>query len=217
MGFALIDGIAALSQVNYLDVGLKDYGKPEGFLARQVDRWMYQFDSYKESDGYAGRKIEGLDYVADWLRDNRPETRTVGIIHGDYGFANVLYCNDTPTRLAAMIDWELSTVGDTLLDLGFLVYNFASTDGTNPTGNYFDPSDFPFREELVDRYVEKTGTEVEHLTYYMVLAQFKLASLLEGHYARYLAGRQTKEKGVLLGDMVQPLIATAAEMARRGR
>lgn len=217
MAFALIDGIAELSKVDYLEVGLAGFGKPEGFLERQVDRWLYQFNSYKESDGYEGRKIDELDYVADWLQDNRPDHYAKGIMHGDYGFANVIYHHGTPTRLAAIIDWELCTVGDPMLDLGFLVYNFRGREGTNPTGNYFDPTDFPYREEMVARYAENTGADVSQLTYYMVLAQFKLASLLEGHYARYLAGKQEKGKGMSLGGMVQPLIHTAAEMARQGR
>lgn len=217
MAFALIDGIVELSKVDYLKVGLQGFGKPEGFLERQVDRWLYQFESYKESDGYSGRKIDKQSYVADWLKDNRPDSYAKGIMHGDYGFANVLYRHDTPTRLAAIIDWELCTVGDPMLDLGFLVYNFRSREGTNPTGNYFDATDFPYREELATRYAENTGADVSQLTYYMVLAQFKLASLLEGHYARYLAGKQEKEKGMMLGGMVQPLMHTAAEMARQGR
>ena len=217
MAFALVGGIAELSKVDYRSVGLEGFGKPEGFLQRQVDRWLYQFDSYRQTEGYDGRSIQGLDYVTDWLRDNQPETERVGVIHCDYGFANVMYAHNTPTRLAAIIDWELATVGDTMLDLGFMLYTFRSREGTPPTGDYFDPSDFPTREELADYYVELTGANVEHLTYYMVLSQFKLASLLEGHYARYLAGKQNKDMGLTLGGMVQPLISTALNMAKIGR
>jgi aminoglycoside phosphotransferase (APT) family kinase protein len=211
LGYALVDGIARLAQVDYRAVGLEGFGRPDGFLERQVERWRSQLASYAESEGYAGRDIPGLAYAADWLAANTPEASTPGILHGDYSFANCLFERDTPARVAAMIDWELATVGDPLLDLGWVCYGFRGGDDPNPAG-YFDASDFPFREDLADYYAERTGRSVANLTYYMVLAQYKLAVIMERHYARFVTGRQAHSADS--ENFVLRLAAKAAEMAR---
>ena len=214
LAFALVDGIASLANVDYRALGLEDFGKPEGFLERQVDRWLSLLGSYVESEGYEGRELPGLSYAADWLRENTPEMSPAGILHGDYSFANALFHHGPPARLAAMVDWELSTIGDPLLDLGWVLYAFRGRDERTSPAGYFDPSDFPFREELASYYAERTGRSVDNLRYYMVLAQFKLACILERHYARALIGRQTREMGARIGDLVVRLAAKAGAMAR---
>jgi len=118
LAFELVEGIARLANVDYLAVGLDGFGKPDGFLERQASRWMSQLASYKESEGYEQRDIPGLAYVADWLKANTPPMSKPGIIHGDYSLANAIFHCGAPARLAAMIDWELATIGDPLLDLG---------------------------------------------------------------------------------------------------
>jgi aminoglycoside phosphotransferase (APT) family kinase protein len=208
--FALLDGIAKLCPIDYQKVGLADFGKPEKFLARQVDRWLGQLASYKTSDGYEGRKIEGFTYVADWLRANVPESRYIGIIHGDYSLANAMFAYETPPRLVAMVDWELATVGDTLLDLGWVLYGYRGCEEKSPTSGFFDSSPFANREELGAYYAEQSGHSIENLTYYMVLAQFKLATIMEGHVARARAGKQVSGSTAF----VDRLIAKAQEMAR---
>jgi len=212
--YALIDGIAKLANVDYLAAGLADFGRPENFLERQVDRWLSLLASYKESENYAGREIPGLSYAADWLRANTPRMSAPGIIHGDYSFANALFRNDLPVRLAAMIDWELTTIGDPLLDLGWVLYAFRGRDEKTPPAGYFDATDYPYREDLAAYYAEHTGRDIGNLTYYMVLAQFKLAAILERHYARMLIGRQTKHFGEVMGNLVLRLGAKAGEMAK---
>ncbi|MDB5425829.1 MAG: hypothetical protein JWQ29_3245, partial [Phenylobacterium sp.] len=189
LAYALLSGTERLHQVDYRAVGLEDFAKPENFLERQVDRWLAQLESYKANDGYAGRRIEGMDYLSDYLRANRPQTEHVGIIHGDYSFANSLYLYGEPPRLAAMIDWELTTIGDTLLDLGSVLYGFRSRRDRTPAVGFYGPEHFPFREDLAAHYAEAVGRSVEHLDYYVVLAIFKLAAIMEGHVARALAGK----------------------------
>lgn len=211
LGFALVDGIARLANVDYRAVGLEGFGKPEGFLERQVERWRSQLASYAETENYAGRDLPGLTYAADWLAANTPEASLPGIIHGDYSFANCLFERTAPARVAAMIDWELATVGDPLLDLGWICYGFRGRNDPNPAG-YFDATGFPYREELADYYAEKTGRSVEHLTYYMVLAQYKLAVIMERHYARFKSGRQAHSADS--ENFVLRLAAKAGEMAR---
>ncbi|NWG52144.1 MAG: phosphotransferase family protein [Hydrogenophilaceae bacterium] len=214
LAFALVDGIARLANVDYRAVGLDDFGKPEGFLERQASRWMAQLASYKESEGYEPRDIPGLAYVADWLAANTPPMSKPGIIHGDYSLANAMFHHGAPARLAAMIDWELATIGDPLLDLGWVLYAYRGRDERSPPAGYFDASDFPYREALADYYAERTGRSIEHLTYYMVLAQFKLGVIMERQYARILNGRQTMDVAGDAGAFVARLIGKAYAMAR---
>jgi len=218
LAFELIDGIARLANVDYQAVGLEGYGKPDNFLERQVERWLHQLEVYRTTESYQGRELPGLAYVSDWLRGNLIETPRPGIIHGDYGFANVIFANGDKARLAAMIDWELSTVGDPLLDLGWVLYTFRSKD--DPPGvedAYFNAEHFPTREALAEYYAEKTGLPLHNLTYYLVLAQFKLAVLLERKWAESAIGRRPKEYGEMFGDLVLKLLRNAEKQARAAR
>lgn len=214
VGYALLSGTEKLHMVDYKAVGLQDFAKPDNFLERQVDRWLGAIESYKQNDGYAGREIKGLSYLADYLRQNMPTTAHVGIIHGDYSFANSLYEYGTPPKLAAMIDWELCTIGDTMLDLGSVLYHFKSkTDKTPPVG-IFDASKFPYREELAEHYADYTGRSVEHLDYYVILAIFKLAAIMEGHVARALAGKSDPAQASRHSEFVDRISAKAVEIAK---
>lgn len=219
LAFELVRGIADLARVDYKAVGLEDFGKPGNFLARQVDRWKGQLAMYREAESYAGRELPGLNYVTDWLTANTPESPRVSIIHGDYGFPNTLFDRSAPSRLKAMIDWELSTIGDPLLDLGWTAYGFNPRDknGVPPPPNLFDASYYPSREELIDYYADRTGLPMDNIVYYMVLAQFKLATLLERKYAESLIGKASKEYGAYFGQLTLDLVTCAEAMARRSK
>ncbi len=214
MAFALVDALAELAKVDYRAVGLEAFGKPDGFLERQVDRWTSQLASYRETEAYQQRDLPGLGYVVDWLRDNTPPMSPPGVLHGDYSFANAMFAHQEPPRVAAMIDWELATIGDPLLDLGLILYPFKGRDERTPPSGYFDPTGFPFREELAERWAERSGRKVENLNYYMVLIQFKMAVILERQHARVLNGKQSKELGGFAETMVPGLIAKAEAMAK---
>ena len=215
LAHALIGGLADLALVDYRGVGLDGFGKPDGFLQRQVDRWLGQLASYAREDGYQGRAIPGLEYVAEWLRDNTPQTRYVGVLHCDYSFANSLYRPTVPPTLAAMIDWEMATVGDTMLDLGAVLYGFRSDRDDTPAVGFFGPEHFPTREQLAARYADRTGHSVSDLDFYIVLAIFKLAAIMEGHLARALAGKGETSRAEFYGEFVLRIMAKAAEIARR--
>ncbi|MFB0874986.1 MULTISPECIES: phosphotransferase family protein [unclassified Sphingobium] len=219
MAFELVRGIADLARVDYEAVGLEGFGKPGNFLARQVDRWRGQLAMYRETESYAGRELPGYDYVADWLGANTPESPRIGIIHGDYGFPNTLFSRTAPCRLAAMIDWELSTIGDPLLDLGWTIQCFAPRDpnGVPPPPNLFDTSFYPSREDLAEFYHEQSGLPIDNIDYYMILAQFKLATLLERKYAESLIGKASKEYGAFFGQLTLDLLASAEQLARRAK
>jgi len=198
MGLSMVDGIAALGAVDYRSVGLADFGQPDGFLERQVGRWRHQLDEYSAFEGYSGPDIPGLDEVATWLDENLPGHYRPGILHGDYHLANVMFSNDGP-GLAAIVDWELSTIGDPLLDLGWLV---ATWPGEGAAGIFaggavqFDG--FPTPDELVARYREQSERDLSAFPWYVVLACYKLGIILEGTNARACAGKADRAVGDLL-------------------
>jgi aminoglycoside phosphotransferase (APT) family kinase protein len=193
MGFSLVDGIAALGALDYLELGLDGLGKVDNFLERQVSRWKAQLDSYAEFPEWDGRKdLPDVDRVGRWLEDNRPPSSQPGIIHGDYHLANVMYRFDAP-RLAAIVDWELTTIGDPLLDLGWLLATWPEGEATAVTVTPWEG--FPSADELIAHYATQTTRDLSHIHWYGVLACYKLGIILEGTYARARAGKAPKETG----------------------
>jgi len=210
LAFELVDGIAKLARVDWKAAGLEGFGRPDGFLERQVDRWLAHLQ------GFAFRELPGLSEAADWLRAHTPERFTPGILHGDYQFANVMFRHGAPARLAAIVDWEMATVGDPLLDLGWVLMAWPDPDerGGSSSMTYVDYQGMPSRAELSERYAEASGLPTDALDYYVVLARFKLAIVLEGGYARFVAGKSDNPKTGQFGDVVLEMSRRAAELAR---
>ncbi len=196
MGLSMMDAIAALARVDHEAVGLGDFGKPDGWLERQVGRWRRQLDSYAELDGYPGPDIPGLERVTAWLDEHRPADWRPGIIHGDFHFANVLVRHDGP-ELAAVVDWELCTIGDPLLDLGHALATWPPTGEDAGTAGAVGAGidDLPASAELVERYVSLTGRRTDDVDWYHVLAAYRLGIILEGTHARAFAGKAPREIG----------------------
>ncbi|MEM7411534.1 MAG: phosphotransferase family protein [Myxococcota bacterium] len=216
MAFALVDGIVALGNVDYLEKGLTGFGKPEGYLERQVPRWQAQLDSYSEFEGYPGPEIPGVDAVARWLDENRPRTFQPGILHGDYHMANVMY-SPTGPELAAIVDWELSTVGDPLLDLGWLLATWHDPEYPSMAAVRFEQWDgMPNADALVAHYGERASRSVDEIAWYGVLACYKLGIILEGTHARACAGKAPKATGDLLHASTLGLFERAHRMIARG-
>ncbi|MGA9493689.1 MAG: phosphotransferase family protein [Mycobacterium sp.] len=213
MGLSMADALAKLAAVDYQAVGLQDFGKPDGFLERQVPRWLSELESYKEFENYSGPEIPGVDDVAAWLDEGRPSTWTPGIMHGDYHAANVMFSRTGP-EVVAIVDWEMCTIGDPLLDLGWLL----ATWGQSPAfgGNLFELGGMAGPDDLVQQYARNTTRDLSHITWYTVLACFKLGIVLEGTLARASAGKAPMEVGELLHaatvglfEQAQTLMATA--------
>ncbi|KUI34812.1 acyl-CoA dehydrogenase [Mycobacterium sp. IS-1590] len=205
LAYQLAEGIALLSQVDWKAKALHDLGRPDGFHERQVDRWTAFFERIK------GREIEGLDIATDWLRTHRPLDYVPGLMHGDYQFANVMYRHGAPARLAAIVDWEMGTVGDPKLDLGWMVQSWPE-DTAAPTESemgYVDMRGMPSRAAIVDHYAKVSGRQVDDLDYYLVLAKWKLAIVLEQGYQR--AGDNPKL--LAYGPVIVELMRSAAELA----
>lgn len=215
--FAIVDGLIRLANVDYKAIGLEDYGKPGKFLERQVDRWASQLASYKERYGYEGRKLEGYDVVEEWLRANTPKKEVSGIIHGDVGTPNMMFQAGPPARLAAMIDWELSTIGDPMIDMGWFTGGMRDErfpDLTNTAG-LNNPDEFPTRQELVRYYCAGTGRDPAEIDYFSLLAGFKSGCILEYKVAQAEAGKLPKETGRFFARIVDESFRKNAELVRR--
>lgn len=205
LAYQLAEGIALLSKVDWKAKGLHDLGRPDGFHERQVDRWTRFFDRIK------GRDLDGMDAATRWLGEHRPLDFVPGIMHGDYQFANVMFSNGAPARLAAIVDWEMGTVGDPKLDLAWMVQSWPE-DTSAPEAaesSYVDLRGMPSRSQLVAHYAEVSGRQVDDLDYYLVLAKWKLAIVLEQGFQR--AGDDHKLQA--FGAIVPELMRSAAELA----
>jgi aminoglycoside phosphotransferase (APT) family kinase protein len=205
LAYQLAEGIALLGNVDWKARGLHDLGRPDGFHERQVDRWTAFLERIK------GRELPGFDVAAAWLRAHRPIDYLPGLMHGDYQFANVMFEHGAPARLAAIVDWEMGTVGDPKLDLGWVVHGWP--EDTNAPGasslGYADLYGMPSRAKIIERYAEASGRQVDDLDYYLVLAKWKLGVVLEQGYQR--AGDD--EKLQMFGPIVLELMKGAAELA----
>ena len=201
LAFELIRGIALLSKVDWRAKGLQDLGRPEGFHERQVDRWTAFLERIRK------REIPGFEAAAAWLRAHRPLDYTPGLMHGDYQFANVMYQHGAPARLAAIVDWEMGTVGDPKLDLAWVVQGWP--EDTSEAEGYVDMVDMPSRSEMLEHYSKTSGRQVDDIDYYVILAKFKLAIVLEQGFQR--AGDD--EKLLAFGPIVLDSMQGAAELA----
>nr|MDQ3293304.1 phosphotransferase family protein [Actinomycetota bacterium] len=205
LAYELVEGIARLSKVDWQGRGLSDLGRPDGYHERQVDRWLAFLDRIE------GREIPGLDVASAWLRAHRPIDFIPGLMHGDYQFANVMYHHGGPARLAAIVDWEMGTVGDPKLDLAWVVASWpeAPTPIGEPPGGYVDMSGMPSRADVVARYAEVSGRQVDDLDYYVILARWKLAIVLEQGFQRAADSPALQAFGPIVLDSMR----AAAELA----
>jgi aminoglycoside phosphotransferase (APT) family kinase protein len=205
LSYQLVEGIALLSKVDWRAKGLHELGRPDGFHDRQVDRWTSFFERIK------GRELDGMDAATEWLRAHRPLDFVPGLMHGDYQFANVMFFHGAPARLAAIVDWEMGTVGDPKLDLASMVQGWPDdTNAPEASGaSYVDLRGMPSRSELVAHYARVSGRQVDDLDYYLILAKWKLAIVLEQGFQR--AGDD--EKLLAFGPIVSGLMRSAAELA----
>lgn len=214
--FAMVDGLIALANVDYLAIGLEGFGKPDNFLERQVDRWDGQIKSYKQLYDYERRDIPGYALLRDWLRANIPTGFKAGIIHGDVGTPNALFTFESPARLTALIDWELSTIGDPLLDLAWLCSAIRDDRYPDhiPEKALYNVADWPTRQELMAHYAKGTGRNMASFDYYLLLAMFKSGCILEYKVAQAAKGILSKETGVLFDRLVRGSFAEAERLIK---
>lgn len=213
IGEELVDALVELHSIDPDGCGLGSFGKKEGYLARQLRRWTGQMDLTLPLT----RDLPTLRQLGGWLAAKLPESGPTTIVHGDYKLDNVMFDSHEP-RLVAILDWEMSTLGDPLADLGWMISFWR--EASDPAGGVFgdlgsvtkEPG-FSSRQELMGRYVEKTGRDASALDWYVVLAIWKLAILLEGSYARHLAGMTDDPFFARMEQGVPELMDRAAEIA----
>lgn len=213
MGLHMVDALASLHAVGPDEVGLGDLGRPDGFHERQVRRWLDELASYDALVGYEGHAIPGLDEVARWLEDRVPQNWQPGLMHGDFHLGNVMFRPDGP-EVAAIVDWEMCTVGDPLLDLGWMLSLWSAPgqdvdlldSALSKLGGLATP------EALIDRYATRGKRDLEELDWYRVLACFKLGIVLEGTYARSRAGKSPKDLGTWMRGRTTLLFERAHEL-----
>ncbi|HVM65311.1 MAG TPA: phosphotransferase family protein [Acidimicrobiales bacterium] len=211
LGMAYVDGCAALAAVDWRARGLEGLGKPEGFLERQVPRWLGQLERYQT------RELPELAPVTAWLDANRPTMSEPAIIHGDYSPFNVMAERRPPARLAAIVDWDTGTIGDPLLDIGHLLARWTEPGEEPVIGEQAGGTwGYPTRAEMADRYARRSGRDLSALPYYEALALFKLAVILEGTFARERAAGVPDDHNSM-GEIVPRLLRGAAEFTRGER
>jgi aminoglycoside phosphotransferase (APT) family kinase protein len=208
----LVDALAEVHAVDWRACGLEGYGKPTGYLERQLRRFGGLWEYNKT------RELPVVEEVGEWLRRNLPESPESTIVHGDYRLGNVMVADDAPARLVAIFDWELSTIGDPLADVGYLTVTWAEAD---------DPADVSFsslsaatrrpgfltRAELTARYEERSGRSVSALNWYQALALWKAAVFMEGNFKRFTMGNSDDEYLALFDEGVPALAEKAREVA----
>lgn len=185
LAYSLVEVAAKLASVDWAACGLEGFGRPDGFLERQVDRWLAFYEPIQT------RVLPGIAEVAAWLRSNVPSSCVPGIMHGDYQFANVMFAHGPQARIAAVLDWEMATIGDPLLDLAWALMGWPSTSSgaQEPSTRPGDLTGMPERPALLERYEACSGRSTEHFEYYEVLALFKRAIVLEASVHRDRIGR----------------------------
>lgn len=201
MGLSHARAVAELGNVDYKAVGLEGFGKPTDWLARQPGRWVRQLESYREYETWPGLNHPGAEAIPAWLEKHMPAAQNEGIIHGDCHAGNVMFKHDVP-EVAALVDWELSTLGDPVLDLGHML---SAAHGAEPAGS-------PSKAEIVEAYGQVSQWDVTHVDFYHVLAAFRFGAILEGSKARASAGLAPEAVGERLHERTLSLFDQAMEI-----
>jgi aminoglycoside phosphotransferase (APT) family kinase protein len=211
---AVVDTLVELHSIDYREAGLAAIGHPEGYMERQVSGWIQRYERARTD------AIPLVDEIAQWLADHMPTSPAPAMIHNDYKLNNMLLAPDDPGSVTAVLDWEMSTIGDPLSDLGIAVsYWFEKDDPpelqrglpsvtTNPG--------FFTRREFVERYAKKSGRDLENFQFYLTFAYFKVAVVLQQIYFRWKRGQTKDERFGSLIEGVRNLMEHAANVMRNG-
>ena len=214
MGLDLVDALAEVHAVDWRACGLEGFGKPTGYLERQVRRFTGLWEHNKT------RELPRVQEVRDWLATNMPDSPEATIVHGDFRLGNTMVAHHAPARVIAIFDWELSTIGDPLADLGYLTVTWVQPGDAEDTmfsslSAVTRSEGFPSRDELVAYYEERTGRSMSDLRWYAALAIWKAAVFMEGNYKRSLAGT-TDDPFLKMFDEGVPALAEKAHETAHG-
>ncbi|HWH43639.1 MAG TPA: phosphotransferase family protein [Thermoleophilaceae bacterium] len=209
---SLVDALAEVHAVDWEACGLEGFGKPTGYLDRQLRRFNGLWEHNKT------RELPIVQEVADWLAANKPESPVSTIVHGDYRLGNTMVADDAPARVISIFDWELATIGDPLADVGYLAVTWIQPG--DPEDTMFSSlsavtrrEGFLTREEIIARYEERSGRSMAALNWYGALALWKAAVFMEGNYKRFIQGNSDDEFLGLFDKGVPALAEKAREVA----
>ncbi|HUY18663.1 MAG TPA: phosphotransferase family protein [Candidatus Binataceae bacterium] len=214
---AFIDALADLHQVDYERIGLGALGRPAGFFERQVKSWMERWERAKT------REVPLMNRLGAWFAANLPREQPPVLLHNDFFLHNVMVAADDPGRMVAVLDWEMSTLGDPMVDVGIaLAYWRDRSDpadllALNPAENHTLREGFMTRAELAERYAQCSGRDLGAIDFYVAWAHWKTATVVEQLYARYARGDTTDERyAVMVNEAPVLARAAAAKVARFG-
>ncbi len=211
---SVVDTLVELHAVDPVEAGLGDLGRPEGFLGRQTDGWIGRYDKAKTDE------IDEVEPLTDWLAANVPESPPPTVIHNDYKLNNLVLDPEDLTAVRAVLDWEMTTVGDPLFDLAVSLSYWTEPgdpDDLKAVMPTVTPTPgFMTRRELIDRYAEGSGRDLSEMHWYVVFGYFKLAGILQQIFARWKKGQTQDERFATFGDRVRTLILHAETLSRTG-
>ncbi len=214
MSRMVADTLVELHAVDWREAGLEDLGRPEGFLQRQVKGWIGRYDEAKTEE------IEEVGPLTDWLTKDIPESPDPTIVHNDYKLNNLVLNPDDLTEVRAVLDWEMTTIGDPLFDLAVSLSYWVEPDDPQELKEVLptvtDTSGFITRKEFIDYYAEKSGRDLSRMHWYMVFGYFKLAVILQQIYARWHKGQTKDERFANFNERVRNLILHANALAEKG-
>ena len=204
---SLIDNLAALHQLDYQGLGLGDLGKPQGYLERQVKGWIERYYGSKTHE------LPEVEAISAWVKEHMPAHSGASLIHNDYKYDNIVLSSDDITRIVAVLDWEMCTLGDPLTDLGTaLAYWVQADDPADVRPARWGPTSLPgslSRMQMLERYQAKTGREVTDIVFYYVFALFKIAVIIQQIYYRYYHGFTKDERFAGMGEVTKALLSVA--------
>ncbi len=209
----LIDALVELHATDWTTLGLEGFGKPTGYLERQLRRFNGLWEVNRT------REIAELEEVGAWLAANMPASPPATIVHGDYRLGNTMFADEAQPRLAAILDWEMATIGDPLADIGYLMVHWVqSTDVKSRFAMHTvtDRAGFPTRQEMVARYEERSGRSVQSLNWYVTLAMWKASVFMEGNFKRAVMGTTDDPWLKTFGEGVVELAQRALDVTRHG-
>ena len=212
---ALVDNLVELHAVDLVRTGLASMGRPEGYVARQVTGWTDRYFRAKTDE------VPAVEAAAAWLARNMPGESGAALVHNDYKFDNVVLDPADPTRILAVLDWEMATVGDPLIDLGTMLGYWTDPDDPDEMrvrtyGPTFLPGSLS-RLEIVDRYAQRSGRAVGSVLFHYVFALFKISVIVQQIYKRYVDGHTRDPRFADLIRSVRVLSGQAARAMERGR
>jgi aminoglycoside phosphotransferase (APT) family kinase protein len=211
IGDALVDTLAALHRVDVAGAGLADLGKPEGYVTRQVNGWTERWEGARTA-----RTVDASQLIG-WLREHLPSSPVATLVHNDFKLDNLLLDADDPARITAVLDWDMCTYGDPLMDLGYVLALWPEPGDPPATRGWGMPTwrgGFMTRAQVIARYAEATGFDVTHAQWYLVFNVFRFAVILQQIYKRYDAGQTHDERFAVFGDQANGLVAAVTALLR---